>query len=320
MESRALRIGLIGPSRRVNGTGPYVAGSLAKAGAEVVAIASCSHDTAIQAASHLRRHPHLGPEPMRSVEKLLDREDLNSVAVCSPAVFHEQHIRAAVARGLHVFCEKPLVWGPIGTLSAVTLALASLSSRSGLVLHENTQWVHTLEVFRRIHGDIVPDKVTDLEVELSPPCRDPDEMLREAFPHVASLVIQTTGGDSLEAIRVASRPGHLDVSAGIVKRGRRGSVLRVRFSHAALSPRNAAYALNGMWIRRRISGDYKIEFEANGRCYDCVDPLEQSVSVFVEEATNAMAGHPVKHAHQSVVAAAMTDAVRMALRFTLRSD
>jgi len=316
MRNRAIRVGLIGPSRRVNGTGPFVAGFLAAIGADVVAVASRSHKTAIQAASRLQRYQGINPEPMRSVEELFDREDLNSVAVCSPAIFHDQHIRAAVAKGLHVFCEKPLVWGPVGTLGALTLDLANRCSKSGLVLYENTQWVHTLEVFRKVHGDIVPDKVRGIEMEFSPPCCDPDEMLREAFPHVASLVIQATGGDSLKGIRTARRPGQLDISAYVAKEGRCVSVLRVRFSYAAMPPRKAAYALNGMWLRRRIGHEYKIEFEANGLCYECVDPLKQSVSVFVETARSALAGQAVKCANQSVAAAGMTDSVRKTLADT----
>ena len=40
--------------------------------------------------------------------RLLDRRDLDAVAVCSPDWLHEEHAVAALSAGKHVFCEKPL--------------------------------------------------------------------------------------------------------------------------------------------------------------------------------------------------------------------
>jgi hypothetical protein len=311
--TRLLRVGLIGPSRRVNGTGPFVARFLSELGADVVAVASRSHATATEAASQLRSYEGSSPEPMRSVDELFHRDGLDCVAVCSPSVLHEEHIRSAIARGLHIFCEKPLTWGPVGTLHNTTLEIARLCSKSGLVLHENTQWVHTLYLFREIYGDIVPDRVDDVEIELSPPCHEPDAMLRETFPHVASLVIWTTDAKALDEISTALRPGHIEISAKIVRAQRHHSTLRTYFSYAQCPPRSAAYALNGKWLRRRIFEKYRITFESNGIFYDCVDPLRQSVSVFLNKVSRAIEGEKVAFANESVSAAAMTDAVRATL-------
>lgn len=41
--------------------------------------------------------------------ELLKREDLDAVVVSSPHRFHFEHARAALERGLHVLCEKPMV-------------------------------------------------------------------------------------------------------------------------------------------------------------------------------------------------------------------
>ena len=311
--TRLLRVGLIGPLRRMNGTGPFVARFFNELGADLVAVASRSHATASEAASQLRSDEGSSPDPMRSVEELFHRDDLDCVAICSPSVVHEEHIRTAISSGLHIFCEKPLTWGPVGTLHNATLDLARLCSESSLVLHENTQWVHTLDLFRKVYGDIGPDRVEDVEIELSPPCHEPDAMLREAFPHVASLVIWTTGAEALEEISTTLRPGYIEISAKIVRARHHRSNLRTYFSYAEFPPRSAAYALNGKWLRRRISEKYRITFESNGVFYDCIDPLSQSVSVFLIKVSRAMEGEEVAFANQSVTAAAMTDAVRAAL-------
>jgi predicted dehydrogenase len=40
--------------------------------------------------------------------RLLERKDLDAVAVCTPDFLHRQHATAALEAGKHVFCEKPL--------------------------------------------------------------------------------------------------------------------------------------------------------------------------------------------------------------------
>jgi len=40
--------------------------------------------------------------------ELLDRKDIDAIAVCSPDFMHQEHAVAALQAGKHVFCEKPL--------------------------------------------------------------------------------------------------------------------------------------------------------------------------------------------------------------------
>jgi predicted dehydrogenase len=85
----------------------------------------------------------LPPSPGRSlvwrdsVEALLDhaREHIDFVDICSPPAAHAPAIRAALERGVHVLCEKPLVLDG-GELAA----LASLAASRGLVLGSVHNW------------------------------------------------------------------------------------------------------------------------------------------------------------------------------------
>src|SRR5262249_57498794 len=48
-----------------------------------------------------------------TVDRLLDHGELDFVDVCTPPSSHAGLIRAALERGLHVLCEKPLASSPL---------------------------------------------------------------------------------------------------------------------------------------------------------------------------------------------------------------
>ena len=72
-----------------------------------------------------------------TVEALLAEATLDFVDVCTPPSSHAPLITAALERGLHVLCEKPLVHSPDDLA-----ALRALAERTGRVLHTVHNWHH----------------------------------------------------------------------------------------------------------------------------------------------------------------------------------
>jgi predicted dehydrogenase len=72
-----------------------------------------------------------------SPEDLMYREPLDFVDIATPPSSHAPLIRSALARGLHVLCEKPLV-SSLADLRSVSAASAS----AGRVLHTVHNWHH----------------------------------------------------------------------------------------------------------------------------------------------------------------------------------
>lgn len=62
------------------------------------------------------------------LDAMLDGVELDAVAICTPSFLHASQVGAALDRGLHVFCEKPLCLDP-----ADSLALAARAEELGLV-------------------------------------------------------------------------------------------------------------------------------------------------------------------------------------------
>ena len=71
---------------------------------------------------------HCGLSYVADYNEMIGRADIQAVIIATPTRSHDAMIRAALDRGLHVFCEKPL------TLSAATsAAIAEQATQRGLV-------------------------------------------------------------------------------------------------------------------------------------------------------------------------------------------
>lgn len=54
------------------------------------------------------------PDAYSDIEELLDYEQLDAVAICTPNHLHEPHVAAALAKGLHVLVERPVAMTAAG--------------------------------------------------------------------------------------------------------------------------------------------------------------------------------------------------------------
>lgn len=69
------------------------------------------------------------PKVYAAYQEMLEQEQLDAVYVCLPNTLHHQVASAALRRGLHVFCEKP-----VGLCAQEAQDLAEQAERAGLVL------------------------------------------------------------------------------------------------------------------------------------------------------------------------------------------
>jgi predicted dehydrogenase len=76
-----------------------------------------------------------GAPGFRSYEELLDRAPLDALLVCTPPVAHAAPALAAIARGIHVFVEKP-----IARRSEEAAEIVNAASRAGVVGAMGYQW------------------------------------------------------------------------------------------------------------------------------------------------------------------------------------
>jgi hypothetical protein len=267
------RLAVIGPQRRRGGTGPFVAELFRQAGCAVVGWGRIE-------ASRL-----LAPEA--------SRPEIDAVAICSPAETHLDYLVAALEKRVHVFCEKPILWPAdhsLGTFDAIIAKLArSLDSalRNRLTVHENTQWVYTLDDFQRMAGAGGLQEVRRFRCELSPSSGRAPEMLMECSAHANSLLLGL-GCSGIEDLRVSFRRADgkrgAVLEAGFRSRGASGDPVEVeyRFAQQISQPRPAAYEINGRRVERRVDMEgYRIFLKCGSEERAIRDPLRSSVEGFL---------------------------------------
>ncbi|MGH8885527.1 MAG: Gfo/Idh/MocA family oxidoreductase [Egibacteraceae bacterium] len=282
------RIGVVGAGRTRNGTGPFVAASLRRAGAELVAVATSSYKSATSAASALTAGG-ARCEPWFPPERMLYEAPIDAVAICSPLATHLRYLQIALDRRLHVFCEKPLFAIRSGADLRLAGKLVAAFAAKGCVLHLNTQWTFTVEDFLRLHQLESLPTARRLRVELAPSVTGL-EMLLEALPHANSLLLalrpEVTRIRNVEYTWMRNGEG---IHLAFVGSSARGPLdATYLFRYCPLQPRPAAYEINDLRADRvvTISNGYRIFLRAAHRTIRIRDPLDKSVDHFLATMRN----------------------------------
>jgi len=310
---RAPRIGVVGARRARQGLGPFVAKWFARHGAEVVAHAGTSARTVDAATADLARLAGVESRGYVGLASMLAGEDLDAVAVLTPPEVHGAALTACLDAGLHVLCEKPLVWARYADRRedaegaprsvrddsiAEVAALEKAFAHRGLVLWENCQWPATLPSYRALFpaAAAVPRR---FEMYLEPASRGV-EMAIDALSHPLSL-LQALLGPALAvhsptvrrfapdrgaaALDPAAREGLqllFEATEGALSDDAEPVGVRIELRHAPEQPRRAWYALDGLRADRRIRAeDYTMEFTDGDRSVTLPDPLERHIEGFL---------------------------------------
>jgi len=280
------RVVVVGARQSRHGLGAHLARQLAAAGAEIVAVVGSRLATAQAAADALA--PSLGhrPIPLAHSDDVERLPGLAALAIASPHETHEPWLRWAVGHGLHVLCEKPLVWGgPAPTTSAG--ALARRFAQRGLHLRVNAQWPEALPAFQALHPGVDLHSVRRLELRMEPPSRG-TSMLPDSAPHVLSLAyaLAPHPRPRLENLRTSwtDEEGGALTLAWTHVAGERRLAVEAHLAQGGASPRGFAVALDGRWARREVGPDsYAMRLVDGPRSVALPDPMAALVARFVSD-------------------------------------
>jgi len=283
------RFGIIGARRQRQGLGPFVARDLVSAGADVVAFVTTNADSRDAAREELARDYGVSANGYLTLDEMLSSERLDALAILSPSNSHRDYLDAAIAVGLPVLCEKPLVWD-FDDIGAETRRIVAAFASAGVLLWENCQWPYSLPAYERLFPGCLDRPPERFRMSMQPASAG-IQALGDSLPHPLSLLQALIPGDCdrLEDIRFALE----DPEAGIMHLDFRyrtpasSTQVRVRLVPSAVSPRAASYALDDRCAHRRVGGDdYRLSFEDDdGRAVSLDDPMTQLVMDFVAALT-----------------------------------
>ncbi len=289
----APRVALVGARRVRQGLGPFVARALVAARVEVTTVLGTSAESAESAARELALRFGIRARPYADLAELLAQEAVDALAILSPAETHERYLRAALDAGLHVFCEKPLVWGS-GDFARRGRELVDGFHARGLLLEENCQWPHVLDAFGALHPGWHGGPPRSAAMLLAPATRGRDA-LGDSLSHPLSLlqVLSPDPNPHLEAIcfeRVCSVHEKTRVRFVYCTRAARVSCAVDLLADQQV-PRPAALEIDGLRAERRIRlPDYRMELVDGERTVPVPDPLERQVAVFAARLGAALEG------------------------------
>lgn len=285
-----VRVAVVGARRGRQGLGEHLARFAVLHGAVVPAFVGTTAASVAQAREVLLGHG-IDAEGFTDVEALLDAHEVDALIVATPAEHHLQYLETALDRGVHVLCEKPLVWGGADPVAAARRMEQGFGA-ARLVLHENCQWPLTLPAFRTLHPDAPEVPARAFDMWLSPTSRGA-RMLVDAVSHPLSLLQALAPGEGrVEGVAFSTRdPGTetLGLDFGYLARGVSIRV-GVRLATCPHQPRPAGYAVDGFRAERRVrTRDYALEFEDAGRRVPVPDPMGALVAGFLDAVRGGVA-------------------------------
>ena len=282
-------MGLVGARRRRQGLGPFVARDLARAGARVPCFAATSAATRDAASGQLAATCGIEARGYTNVDEMLARERLDALAILSPAETHAVYLESALAAGLHVLCEKPLVWGR-PDLAADGARLVDAFDGAGLRLWEICQWPYALPAYEHLFPGALR-RPPERFFMLMQPASAGMQAFGDSLPHILSLLQALVPGEAptlVNARFAVVDPERGDQTVAFHYRTDRWSTqVDVHLKPTDASPCEAAFALDGRLARRRVEGEsYRLSFASDDdRSVPLDDPMTLLIADFVGELT-----------------------------------
>lgn len=274
-------VGIVGAGRSRNGLGPFLAGFLERAECRVVAVAGASPERARRNALDLAQKLSHPVHACRDLDELA-AAGIAAMVISSPVQFHLDALRVALAAGLPVLCEKPLVDEYQFTDG---LSVIDGFRQARIPLAENCQWPFVLPDLMQHSASSFVAPVRHAALGFAPP-RTGRAMARGLLPHLLSVIQglvplgpdtgvedvhwdRTPAGVELSVLRFRLRGPQIDIAAALHQ---------LAISQAP--PRPFWIEINQTRFVRQVATDYSFTFACGGEQFPVADPMMRSVQRF----------------------------------------
>lgn len=273
-----VKIVVVGARSVRQGTGPFIAAGLAKAGADIAAVVGTSEQTAIEAAAGLQRDWGINTTGYASLALALEQVRPTAVALCSPWRYHAEQLQQVAQAGCHCLVEKPLAWP--ATLAQCDDLTKAFTNKNRL-LQQVTQWPTTLGAFAQLHHGL-PSRIHSFTMRLSP-ISIGEDMITDSAPHFVSMLQALTGPGDCEDVAIEKTPEQLVLRCNYLhSSGATAGTLILQTCESR--PRPAWYEINGLRADRRVAlPQYEQSLVSDEREVGLQDPLHVVTAQFLAD-------------------------------------
>lgn len=275
-----MNVAVIGARRSENGIGEYIAKYFQESGAQVVCVLGTTEETSSSACRALRKYG-ISARPYHDFAVMVSCEDLQAVAVASPADTHHRFVLACLDKGLSVFCEKPFFDPSMRNISGELDRVFEQAAAKGLTIAMNSQWPFSLAYYEQLCGSIAPREARRFSIRLSPVCSGVD-MIPDSVPHALSILHTALGKGSISALTFSGQGSEMSIgfTYSTVSGDCDTSIVLVQEER---QPRRFSFGFGGRIANRLIDMEtYRISLCLGDRRLPITDPLELSVRDFVQ--------------------------------------
>ncbi len=276
-----MNVSIIGAGRTRNGIGEYIGKYFHKHGGRVTSVLGTTEKTSFQASLALRKYG-MEAHPYTDFDQMVRAEKLDAVVIASPSSTHYGYLLKCIDSGLHIFCEKPLIWGSDTDLRKKVEEIFERALLKKLTIAMNSQWPFSIDAYEALCGKIMIQKWNTFFIRMSPPFPG-SEMIPESVPHALSLLYCLLGVGEIKDLSFESDGAkEMNIKFSYLFENQTCDVF-IRLTFEETPPRHFSFGLNDKIVSRSLgSEDYEIHFHYGDREMKIIDPLELSVKNFME--------------------------------------
>lgn len=289
-----LNVSIIGAGRTRNGIGEYIGKYFHKHGARVTSVLGTTEETGLQASFALRKYG-IEAHPYSTFEEMVKGGKPDAVAIASPSSTHHEYLLKCLDTGLHIFCEKPFLWGDHADIQKGAEDILEKAREKKITIAMNSQWPFSIDDYERICGEIRITRTNHFSMRMSP--FSPGKvMIPESVPHPLSILYCRLGPGKIHNLNFESAgEKEIDIRFTYVSGTCTCDVL-IKLLHEKTQPREFSYGFNDRIVFRSLDlKSYEIYFHYGDKKLRIADPLELSVKNFVEaveKGTEPLIGTP----------------------------
>ncbi|HXX33942.1 MAG TPA: Gfo/Idh/MocA family oxidoreductase [Thermodesulfobacteriota bacterium] len=276
-----LSVSIIGAGRARNGIGEYIGKYFHKLGARVTSVLGTTEKTSFRASSALKKYG-IEAHPYTTFEEMVRDEKPDVVVIASPSSTHYEYLLKCVDSGLHIFCEKPFLWGDPTYIQERAEDVIDKAREKKITIAMNSQWPFSADDYERICGEVRIAETNRFSMRMSPfsPGR---VMIPESVPHPLSILYCRLGSGKIEGLNFESdREEEVSIRFTYLF-GTRACDVLIRLVHQKTQPRELSYGFNNRVVSRGLDlKNYEIYFHYGNKKVKITDPLELSVKNFME--------------------------------------